>query len=108
MTFFSAYGRRFAAACLLQLFWVFVHVVKQVHSHDRMETTHAESNGFQSQLSKTGCSICDYQVAKEAYGPNNNALPINLKTWQQDHSHQKAKWICKSISTESDRGPPCL
>ena len=106
MTGFSASGIRLVTACLLQLLWVFVHVAKQVHSHDRMGSTHSEFNGSQSKFSKTGCSICDCQLAKEAYGPNNEAPSFAPTSWKQEYKHHKHQWICRSISTASDRAPP--
>jgi hypothetical protein len=84
MAVFSANGIRLVTACLLQLLWVYVHVAKQVHSHDRMDSTHSEYNGSQSKVSKTGCSMCDCQLAKEAYGPDNEALSSATISWKQD------------------------
>jgi len=96
--------RKAIAGFLLALL-VFVYAEKSFHIHEKANSS-AEQTGISITANNTGCSICNFTIAKDAELPEPTGTVIPSTFIGEDHSSVLIAYNFKATNTASDRGPP--
>lgn len=96
---------RKAIAVFLLALLVFVYAEKSFHIHEKANNS-TEHTGISIVSNNTGCSICDFTIAKDAELPEPTGTVIPFRFINKEYSFASIPYNFKANNTNSDRGPP--
>ena len=98
--------RKISASLILALF-VFIHSAKVFHKHQQ-DTDLTEQKMFVVKPVNASCTICDFQVAKDAELPLLAITTISPISWQKEYAVISLVYHYVPIIQIFDRGPPAI
>jgi hypothetical protein len=97
--------KRQAAAFFLLATFLFIHLAKTLHTHDRADFSSFTSKEVQVQKG-SDCSICDYHFTKDSFH-HTSFLDTQRRVYLNCYYNFYQSIITSSIGLSySDRGPP--
>lgn len=96
--------RKTIASLLLALL-VFIYAEKSFHIHEKANNS-TEEAGVSILSNNTGCSICDFTVAKDAELPAPFVTAIPFTFLVKEYTSTPIAYHFQIDNTTSDRGPP--
>ncbi len=100
------YGKKTIAALLLAIF-LFIHAGKIFHNHPCGSADAGSLTVLKKQVSP-GCSICEFQLSKDAQLPVHSGASIPGKALRAEYIVSVSDFFSSDLRSFSGRGPPAL
>ena len=86
---------------------IFIYAEKATHSHERL-SIHTSQEGVAAISNSTGCTICDFTIAKDAVLPIPELVVTPSVTLRENFIALQPSYYYSPIENLSSRGPPAI